>query len=122
MRNKYHNQKTKTSDGIEHASLKEANRWVELNLLQKAGKITDLQRQVKYILIPAQYERSTKLDKYGVPKRGKLLERECAYIADFVYRENGRVIIEDTKGCKTREYIIKRKILLAHYGIHIKEV
>lgn len=120
--NKYHNQKTKTSDGIEHASLKEANRWVELNLLQKAGKITDLQRQVKYILIPAQYERSTKLDKYGVPKRGKLLERECAYIADFVYRENGRVIIEDTKGCKTREYIIKRKILLAHYGIHIKEV
>lgn len=122
MRNKYHNQKTKTSDGIEHASLKEANRWVELNLLQKAGKITDLQRQVKYILIPAQYERSTKLDKYGVPKRGELLERECAYIADFVYRENGRVIIEDTKGCKTREYIIKRKILLAHYGIHIREV
>ena len=122
MRNKYHNQKTKTSDGIEHASLKEANRWVELNLLQKAGKITDLKRQVKYILIPAQYERSDKLDKYGVPKRGELLERECSYIADFVYRENGRVIVEDTKGLKTKEYIIKRKILLAHYGIRIREV
>ena len=120
--NKYHNQKTKTSDGIVHDSQKEANRWVELNLLQRAGKITDLKRQVKYILIPAQYERSDKLDKYGVPKRGKLLERECSYIADFVYRENGRVIVEDTKGLKTKEYIIKRKILLAHYGICIREV
>lgn len=121
MRSKYYNQRTKTSDGIVHDSQKEANRWVELNLLQRAGKITDLQRQVKYILIPAQYERSIDLET-GITKKGKLIERECTYIADFVYRENNKVVVEDTKGLKTKDYIIKRKLLLAHYGIRIKEV
>lgn len=110
--NKYHNRKVTTSDGIEHASQKEANRWCELKLLERAGKIKDLRRQVKFTLIPAQRE------------DGKLIERECAYIADFVYldNENHDVVVEDTKGFKTKDYVIKRKLLLWKYGIRIKEV
>ena len=110
--NKYHNRKVITSDGIEHASQKEANRWCELKLLERAGKIFDLQRQVKFTLIPAQHEGK------------KLLERECAYIADFVYKdaESGKLIVEDTKGVKTKDYIIKRKLMLWKEGIRIKEV
>ena len=54
--NKYHNRKVKTSDGIVHDSRKEANRWQELKLLEKAGKIIELKRQMEFLLIPAQYE------------------------------------------------------------------
>ena len=123
--NKYHNRKVTTFDGIEHASQKEANRWCELKLLERAGKITDLDRQVKFTLIPAQYE--YEFDKVvkakGKLPKGKLIERECAYIADFVYAdENGHLIVEDTKGFKTKEYVIKRKLMLYVHHVKIKEV
>lgn len=107
---KYGNRKTEV-DGITFDSVKEANRWMELKLLERAGEITFLERQVPYVLIPAQRD-----------LKGKLLERECKYIADFVYTENGKVVVEDTKGMRTPEYIIKRKLLLERYGIRIKEV
>ena len=55
-------------------------------------------------------------------RRGKLLEREVSYVADFVYTENGKRIVEDTKGFKTKDYIIKRKLMLHVHGIRIKEV
>lgn len=117
--NKYHNRKVTTFDGIEHASQKEANRWCELKLLERAGKIHNLDRQVKFTLIPAQYEELTEGKK---PKK-KLIERECAYIADFVYAdENGHLIVEDTKGFKTKEYVIKRKLMLYVHHVKIKEV
>lgn len=90
-------------------------------LLEKAGKITDLKRQVKFVLIPAQYETST-IGKRGGVKRGKLIEREISYIADFVYTEDGKRIVEDTKGFKTKDYILKRKMLLYFHGIRIKEL
>ena len=97
-----------------------------MDLLERAGEIDNLQTQVKYVLIPAQYEPSTavyKRGKYkGQPKPGKLIEKECAYYADFVYEENGRTIVEDTKGFRTTEYIIKRKLMLFIHGIRIKEV
>lgn len=120
--NKYHNRKVITSDGIEHASQKEANRWCELKLLERAGKIFDLQRQVKFTLIPAQYY-AEEVGEGKKPKK-KLLERECAYIADFVYidAESGKLIVEDTKGVRTKDYIIKRKLMLWREGISIKEV
>jgi hypothetical protein len=54
-------------------------------------------------------------------KRGKLLEREVAYIADFVYTEDGKRIVEDSKGFKTKDFIIKRKLMLYMHGIRIKE-
>ena len=101
-------------NGIPFDSKKEARRYGELLLLEKAGVITDLEMQVKYILIPAQYEEYERYGKTGNRlKDGKrLLEKECAYIADFVYSENGKMVVEDTKGMRTKDYVIKRKLML----------
>lgn len=124
---KYGSKKT-ILDGIAFDSKKEANRWAELKILEKAGKIEDLRRQVKFVLIPAQYEDSTEVYQRGAnkgkPKRGKLLEHECCYICDFAYRSTAtdRMVVEDTKGFKTKDYIIKRKLMLERYGIRIMEV
>lgn len=123
MRNKYQAIKT-TIDGIEFDSRKEARRYQELLLLQRAGAIRNLQRQVKYVLIPAQYDTYVRLGKKGQRlKDGKaLVERECAYIADFVYDENEKTVVEDTKGVKTKDYTIKRKLMLYVHNIKIREV
>jgi hypothetical protein len=121
--NKYRNRKVRTSDCIVHASQLEADRWIELKLLERAGKITNLKRQVKYVLIPAQYEAPVVVKNRKL-KKGKLLERECYYKADFEYqdKETGEFIVEDAKGVRTKDYIIKRKLMLSVYGIRIKEV
>lgn len=122
---KYHNQVTITSDGIKHASQKEATRWCELKLLERAGKIADLRRQVEYELIPAQYETYERFSKRG-EKLGdgmRVAERRVVYVADFVYiDENGQEIVEDTKGVRTKEYIIKRKLMRYMWGIAITEI
>lgn len=117
---KYGNRKV-TRDGITFDSVKESRRYCELSLLEKAGKVTDLQRQVKFVLIPAQYEPDTIGVRGGV-RRGKLIEREVCYVADFVYAEDGKTVVEDTKGFKTKDYIIKRKLMLHVHGIRIREV
>lgn len=123
--NKYGSKKVEVN-GIVFDSKKEAKRYQELLLLEKAGTIRDLQRQVKYVLIPAQREWTneiyTKGRKKGCFKQGKLLERECSYIADFVYIENGKIVCEDTKGFRTKDYIIKRKLMLKVHGIRITEI
>lgn len=104
--NKYHARKTGG-----HASAKEHRRSCQLRLMQRAGIIANLREQVKYLLIPAQRDPS-----------GKLLERECSYIADFVYDRDGATVVEDTKGFRTPEYRIKRKLMLHVHGIRIKEI
>ena len=106
---KYHSKKIKTMDGV-FDSAKEVRRYAELKVLQRAGQIKDLRRQVRYELIPAQRRED-----------GKVIEQACAYIADFVYIENGNTVVEDTKGYRTPEYIIKRKLMLYRHGIRIKE-
>ena len=116
---KYHSCKI-TRDGITFDSLKEYRRFCELALLEKAGQIHGLQRQVKFILIPAQYEPDT-IGKRGAVKRGKLLEREVSYIADFQYIQDGKTVVEDSKGFKTEAYKIKKKMMLYFHGIRIKE-
>ena len=118
--NKYRNKKV-VYNGIVFDSKKEAQRYSELLLLENAGAISNLQMQVKYVLIPAQREPSVPKKRGGV-KPGKLIERECSYIADFVYQENGKTIVEDTKGIRTKEYVLKRKLMLWVHGIRIKEV
>jgi hypothetical protein len=119
-RSKYGAKKV-TVNGITFDSQKEYRRFRELVLLERAGRIQDLQRQVKFVLIPAQYEPDT-IGKRGGVKRGKLIERECSYIADFVYTEDGKQVVEDTKGFRTADYIIKRKLMLKEHGIRIKEI
>lgn len=108
---KYNSKKT-VVDGQTFDSEKEANRYQELLLLEKAGVIKNLSRQVKFVLIPSQRD-----------EHGKVVERECSYKADFMYHdEAGETIVEDVKGYRTKEYIIKRKLLLYQYGIRIREV
>ena len=106
---KYHSRKV-TVDGITFDSVKEAKRWRELSLLERAGVIQNLQRQVKIELIPSQ--------RIG----GKVVERAASYVADFVYEQDGQTVWEDTKGFKTKDYILKRKLALFMHGIRIKEV
>ena len=116
---KYGNKKV-VRNGITYDSKKEADRHAVLKLMERSGKIQDLQRQVKFVLIPAQYEQDT-VGKRGGVKRGKLIERECSYIADFLYIENGNRVVEDSKGFRTADYKLKRKMMLFLHGIRIKE-
>ena len=111
--NKYRAKKWEL-DGKTFDSRKEARRWQELRYLLRAGVISRLERQTPFELIPAQRDET-----------GKLLERAVTYRADFTYwDENGRFIVEDVKSeaTRTREYIIKRKLLLYRHGIRIREV
>ncbi len=101
--NKYHNKKI-TVDGLTFDSKREATRWSELKLLQRAGEIYDLQRQVPYIVIP---------------KKNK--QRETKYIADFRYMENGKEIVEDSKGFRTPEYMLKKKLMYTVHDIEVRE-
>lgn len=109
-KNKYHNKRI-IVNGVKFDSKREAQRWATLLLLEKAGQIKDLQRQVPFELIPKQTDED-----------GNMLERKCTYIADFVYYEDGRMVVEDAKGCKTPEYKIKKKLMLLKHGVIIKEV
>lgn len=103
-------------DGVTFDSVREAQRWQELKLMRSAGEITELRRQVHYELIPTQKIRDWKTGKMKT-------ERGVMYIADFVYRDRaGEFIVEDTKGFRTADYIIKRKLMLQVHGIQIHEV
>ena len=102
---KYNNTKIRV-DGRLFDSKAEAARWQELSLLERAGEITELERQVSYELIPKQ--------------KG---ERSVSYIADFRYKDrDGEVVVEDAKGVRTQVFIIKKKLMLWVHGIRIKEV
>lgn len=110
-------------------SKKEYRRYCELKLLERAGKIKNLEKQVKFVLIPAQYETYERYGKKGrrLKDGQKLLEKECAYIADFRYQDihTGELIVEDVKSEATKKkesYIIKRKLMLSVFKIKIKEV
>lgn len=92
-------------------SRKEHSRANELKLMQRAGLISNLREQVKYVLIPTQRD-----------SQGNLLEKECSYYADFVYDKDGVTVVEDTKGFRTAEYRLKRKLMLRVHGISITEL
>lgn len=120
-RSKYHSRKT-WAFGIQFDSKREAERFMELKELEAKGKIHDIKMQVKFVLIPAQKEPDTVGVKGGKIK-GRTLEREASYIADFTYfTKDGTFIVEDVKGVRTPEYILKRKMMLYMCGIRIKEV
>lgn len=131
MRSKYGNKKT-IVDGIVFDSSKEAQRYSQLVMLQKAGEISELERQKEYELIPAQYEEIPTGETYkrgdlkGLPKTKRVcIEQAVKYVADFVYQDKeGRTVVEDAKSeaTRTEKYIIKRKLMLFVKGIRIKEV
>ena len=94
-------------------SILERNRFIFLDAEQRAGNISNLRLQVPFELIPNQRV------------NGKLIEKKCSYIADFVYMKDGKMVVEDVKSVATQKkesYIIKRKLMLKVYGIIIKEI
>ena len=124
---KYHSHKTECSHGHVHDSRSEAYHCNILHQLQDMKIINGLQTQVKYVLIPGQRAKGgngfyKKGKNKGKPKPGKVIERECAYYADFDYYKDGKHIVEDVKGVKTEAYKIKKKLMLERYGIRITEV
>ena len=108
---KYRNHKT-TVYGVTYDSAKEARRAAELRLLERAGQIKNLRRQVQFESIPSQ------------KRDGKVIERPATYTADFVYMEGDEMVVEDVKSPATRtpQYILKRKLMLWEYGIVVREV
>ncbi len=110
-----YNAKKVTVDGITFDSKKEAKRYCELKLLERAGEIKNLRRQVRFELTPVFKDYS-----------GKVIERESSYIADFVYEQVlpmglTKTVVEDVKGVETDVYKLKRKLMLDKYGIRIRE-
>jgi hypothetical protein len=102
------NTPTTTSDNYRHASKRQASRWDDLRVMQRAGSIRNLRREVPF-------DPNVK----GV--------HVCNYIADHVYEERTREglwlpIVEDVKGARTRLYLVKRALMLACYGVKIREV
>jgi hypothetical protein len=100
-KHKYHAIPT-VVDGIQFASHKEAKRFVKLKSLEKAGVISDLILQPVYVL--------QETFKY----QGETV-RAIKYVADFAYRENGKIVVEDTKGVETQVFKLKRKLFWRKY-------
>ena len=140
-KNNYYHRKLKNKlnatkveyDGQTFDSKKEAIRWAELKLMERSGHITDLQRQVSFELIPAQYEEIPTGEVYkrgdlkGQPKTKRVcIEKAVHYVADFVYTEDGKTVVEDTKGYKEgityNYFVLKRKMMLYVHKIKIREV
>ena len=120
--NKYGNHKV-TVYGETFDSKHEYLRYVELKIQEEKGYISELQRQKKFLLVPAQYEPDT-IGPRGGKIKGKLIEKEVAYYADFVYFDKvlKEYVVEDAKGVRTPEYVIKRKLMLYLKGYRIREV
>lgn len=106
-RSKYRATKT-TVDGITFDSRKEADRYLVLKGMEEDGLIEDLRRQVRYELVPA-------FDVNGKHYR------PVYYVADFVYVEDGKEVVEDVKGMRTDVYRLKSKLFARRYGMSIKE-
>lgn len=114
-KNKFSAKKT-VVDGRTFDSQKEAARYTELKLLEKAGKITDLQLQVSFMLMTNGKALRVRSDRYPNGRKVK-------YVADFVYFDEilKESVIEDVKGFKTRDYKLKRAIM-ENMGYEISEV
>jgi hypothetical protein len=98
-------------DGIKFMSQSEANRYVELKLLERSGQIQNLSLQPRFTLQEGFLNVDT-LEK----------ERKIEYVADFMYTENNETIVEDVKGMKTADYKIKRKLFLFKYQNQYKHL
>lgn len=119
-----------TIDGIKFDSKKEARRYCELQMLLQAGKIEELELQKEFELIPAQYETFPRYGKTGkrLQDGKRCIEKSCVYKADFAYKQDGQLIVEDVKGNRDpasapyAKFVIKRKLMLSVYGIKVIEI
>ena len=119
---KYGNKKAK-ANGRVFDSRTERGRYYALQTLEKAGEISDLRLQVPFEIIPAIYETVEVQLKTKTKQVQKLVQRASHYVADFVYKDkDGNEVVEDAKGFRTPEYLLKKKMMRAFLGITIKEV
>lgn len=118
---KYHNKKVEY-EGIVFDSLKEKRRYCQLQIMEKSGIISDLRLQVPFELIPAVYEDEVIQMKTKSKVKKRCVQRATTYVADFVYKRDGETIVEDTKGFRTKEYELKKKMMRAFLGIIINEI
>ena len=126
---KYGNRKVEY-DGILFDSKKEAQRYYELKLLQRAGVISELELQKVFELIPAQYETFPRYGKTGkrLQDGKRCIEKSCVYKADFTYMQDGQLVVEDAKGYRDpasaayAKFVIKRKLMLHVHGVKIMEI
>ncbi len=120
-RSKYGAKKTAVG-GEQFDSKREAKRYQELLLLQRAGEIAGLDRQVKYEIIPEHREPDS-IGPRGGKRKGKIIEKARYYVADFVYYDARarEVVVEDCKGFRTDVYRLKKALMYDRYGIRIKE-
>ena len=115
------------ADGITFDSKKEMEHYLVLKSQERQGLISNLQMQVPFVLIPAQYETVKSITRRGKEKVSKkLVERECRYIADFVYRRDGETVVEDVKGYRNSTayavFAIKRKLMLWIHHVKVVEI
>ena len=123
MRKAKYGSKKVTYDGIEFDSKKEMYRYITLKIKQADGLISDLRLQVPFEIIPAVYEEETVQLKTKVKTVSKCVQRAALYVADFVYKDkDGQKVVEDAKGFRNAEYLLKKKMMRAFLGITIKEV
>lgn len=121
-KSKYGNKKAK-ANGRVFDSRTERSRYYTLQMLEKAGEISDLRMQVPFELIPAIYETVEVQLKTKTKLVQKQVQRPTHYVADFVYKDkDGNEVVEDSKGFRTAEYLLKKKMMRAFLGITINEV
>lgn len=120
-RRKFGNKKIENAFGVFDSAL-EYKRYLVLQDEQRRGNIRGLQRQVEFELIPNQYRKRIKQLKTKVKEEEYLAERKVSYFADFVYYKGNDKVVEDTKGMRLADYILKRKMMLFFHNIIIREV
>lgn len=97
-------------------------RWLLLRDMESKGEISNLQRQVPFELLPAIYEDVTVHLKTKDKIERKLIQRPVKYIADFTYTKDGKQVVEDAKGLRLPEYILKKKMMRALLNINVIEI
>ena len=124
-RSKYRNVKVTNADGEVFDSKRELKRYNELKVMEKAGLIYNLRRQVKFTLLSAAYEEVPVQLKTKVKYKKVCLFKETNYVADFVYDQDGVEVVEDVKAdAKFQDpvYKLKKKMMYMIHHIKIKEV
>ena len=124
MRRKYGNHKVENAFGVFDSTL-EWDRFLFLQNRQKEGEISDLKRQVEFLLLPSQYRKDIKHLKTKDKEYDRLVERACTYKADFTYIRDGRLVVEDCKGSReiiTEASKLKKKLLLYIHNIELKYI
>lgn len=121
MKSKYHSRKI-MADGLVFDSNLELERWRVLRLAESRGTISNLRRQVPFVLLPKQTIKVRKVLKTKIKMVDRVAFREVVYVADFVYERNGAEVIEDTKGIILPMFRLKAALLMYFHGKSIKIV